>query len=53
MSSEFQSSLDTSVTGLKTLILNSLKFRLARDTASATKRDWALGDVEGSSKHNR
>jgi len=42
MSSEFQSSLDTSVTGLKTLILNSLKFRLARDTASATKRDWAL-----------
>ena len=42
MSSEFQSSLDKSVTGLKALILNSLKFRLARDTATATKRDWWL-----------
>ena len=42
MSSEFQSSLDKSVTGLKTLILNSLKFRLARDTSTASKRDWWL-----------
>ena len=42
MSSEFQSSLDKSVTGLKALILNSLKFRLARDTSTASKRDWWL-----------
>jgi glycogen phosphorylase len=42
MSSEFQSSLDKSVTGLKALIHNSLKFRLARDTSTASKRDWWL-----------
>jgi glycogen phosphorylase len=42
MSSEFQSLLDKSVTGLKALILNSLKFRLARDTSTASKRDWWL-----------
>ncbi len=42
MSSEFQSSLEKSVTGLKALILNSLKFRLARDTSTASKRDWWL-----------
>ena len=42
MASEFQSSLDKSVTGLKALIQNSLKFSLARDTSTATKRDWWL-----------
>jgi glycogen phosphorylase len=42
MSSEFQSSLDKSVTGLKALILSSLKFRLARDTSTASKREWWL-----------
>jgi starch phosphorylase len=42
MSSKFKSSLDRSTIGLKTLILNSLKFTLARDTATATKRDWWL-----------
>jgi glycogen phosphorylase len=42
MSSVFQSSLEKSVTGLKGLILNSLKFRLARDTSTASKRDWWL-----------
>jgi glycogen phosphorylase len=40
MAVEFQSSLDKSVTGLKALILNSLKFSLARDTSTATQRDW-------------
>jgi glycogen phosphorylase len=40
MSSEFRSLLDKSVTGLKALILNTLKFRLARDTSTASKRDW-------------
>jgi glycogen phosphorylase len=42
MSSEFQSSLEKSVGGLRALILNSLKFRLARDTSTASKRDWWL-----------
>ena len=42
MSAEFKSSLDKSVNGLKALILNSLKFTLARDTETATKRDWWL-----------
>ena len=40
--SEFHSALDTSVTGLKALIQNSLKFSLARDASTATKRDWWL-----------
>jgi glycogen phosphorylase len=42
MSSEFPSSLEKSVAGLKALILNSLKFRLARDTSTASRRDWWL-----------
>ena len=42
MPAEFHSSLDKSVNGLKSLILNSLKFTLARDTETATKRDWWL-----------
>jgi glycogen phosphorylase len=37
-----QSSLDTSVPGLKSLIENQLKFSLARDPRTATKRDWWL-----------
>jgi starch phosphorylase len=40
--SEFHSSLDTSVPGLKHLVLNHLKFSLARDPQTATKRDWWL-----------
>ncbi len=40
--SEFHSALDTSVPGLKALIHNSLKFSLARDASTATKRDWWL-----------
>ncbi len=40
--SHFQSALDTSVPGLKTLIQSHLKFSLARDASSATKRDWWL-----------
>jgi starch phosphorylase len=40
--SEFHSALDTSVSGLKALIQNSLKFSLARDASTATKRDWWL-----------
>jgi glycogen phosphorylase len=42
MSSEFRSLLDKSVTGLKALILNTLNFRLARDTSTASKRDGWL-----------
>ena len=40
--SEFQSALDKSVPGLKALIQGSLKFSLARDSSTATKRDWWL-----------
>jgi len=40
--SEFHSALDKSVTGLKALIQSSLKFSLARDASTATKRDWWL-----------
>jgi glycogen phosphorylase len=42
MSTTFESSLDRSTIGLKTMILNSLKFTLARDTSTATERDWSL-----------
>ncbi len=38
----FQSSLDKSVNGLRALIQNHLKFSLARDTGTASKRDWWL-----------
>jgi len=40
--SDFHSTLDTSVSGLKALILSHLKFSLARDPETATKRDWWL-----------
>ena len=40
--STFHSSIDTSVSGLKSLIENQLKFSLARDPKTATKRDWWL-----------
>ena len=42
MSTEFQSSLDKSVAGLKALIQTHLKFSLARDNQTASKRDWWL-----------
>ena len=38
----FQSGLDKSVSGLKTLIQTHLKFSLARDAQTASKRDWWL-----------
>lgn len=38
----FQPSLDKSVNGLRALIQNHLKFSLARDTSTASKRDWWL-----------
>ena len=38
----FHSTLDTSVEGLKTLILQQLRFGLARDPRTASKRDWWL-----------
>ncbi len=41
-SAAFTSGLDTSVSGLKTLIKNHLKFSLARDPGTASKRDWWL-----------
>ena len=40
--STFTSGMDTSVTGLKSLIRNHLKFSLARDAQTASKRDWWL-----------
>ncbi|MDD5198971.1 MAG: glycogen/starch/alpha-glucan phosphorylase [Terrimicrobiaceae bacterium] len=42
MSSEFHSALDKSAPGLKALIKNQLTFTFARDTTSATNRDWWL-----------
>jgi len=41
-SAQFTSGLDTSVSGLKKLIQNHLKFSLARDSQTASKRDWWL-----------
>ena len=41
-SANFKSSMDTSVTGLKSLIQSHLKFSLARDSGNASKRDWWL-----------
>jgi starch phosphorylase len=38
----FPSTIDTSIAGLKALIENQLKFSLARDKQSASKRDWWL-----------
>ena len=38
----FQSGLDKSVSGLKTLVQTHLKFSLARDAQTASKRDWWL-----------
>ena len=40
--SQFHSALDKSVPGLKALVQGSLKFSLARDSSTATKRDWWL-----------
>ncbi len=42
MSESFTSTLDKSVTGLKALIQTHLKFSLARDATTASKRDWWL-----------
>lgn len=42
MTPQFQSALDKSVPGLKGLIQRELKFSLARDSQTATKRDWWL-----------
>jgi len=39
---EFHSSIDTSVSGLKALIESQLKYTLARDPKTASKRDWWL-----------
>src|SRR5688500_4591847 len=39
-SAHFTSGLDTSVSGLKKLIKDHLKFSLARDPQTASKRDW-------------
>jgi glycogen phosphorylase len=39
---QFTSGLDHSVPGLKKLIKNHLKFSLARDTQTASRRDWWL-----------
>jgi starch phosphorylase len=38
----FQSVIDKSVSGLWTLVQNHLKFSLARDAQTASKRDWWL-----------
>jgi glycogen phosphorylase len=44
--SEFHSALDRTVPGLKALIQGSLKFTLARDASTATKRDWWLATAK-------
>src|SRR5580704_57941 len=41
-SAQFTSGLDKTVSGLKKLIKNQLKFSLARDTQTASRRDWWL-----------
>ncbi|HSI13623.1 MAG TPA: glycogen/starch/alpha-glucan phosphorylase [Chthoniobacter sp.] len=41
-SAQFTSAIDHSVPGLKSLIKNHLKFSLARDTQTASRRDWWL-----------
>ncbi len=41
-SSSFQSSFDTSVSGLKSLVQNHLNYSFARDASTATNRDWWL-----------
>jgi len=41
-SAQFTSAIDHSVPGLKKLIKNHLKFSLARDTQTASRRDWWL-----------
>ena len=38
----FHSTLDSSVEGIKSLILHQLRFGLARDPQTASKRDWWL-----------
>ena len=42
MSSEFHSAIDKSPAGLKTFIANQLTLTFARDTTTATARDWWL-----------
>jgi starch phosphorylase len=42
----FHSELDTSVEGLKKLILHHLKFSLARDKQTAEPRDWWLASAK-------
>jgi len=42
MSTEFHSTLDQSPAGLRTLIERQLMLTFARDTTTATKRDWWL-----------
>ena len=39
---KFTSGLDTSVSGLKALVQSQLKFSLARDSQTASRRDWWL-----------
>ena len=39
-SETFHSSMDKSTTGLRALVQNQLKFSLARDRTTASKRDW-------------
>jgi len=42
----FQSALDKSVPGLKSLVENHLKFSFARDEETATNRDWWLSTAK-------
>ncbi|PWU12029.1 MAG: glycogen phosphorylase [Verrucomicrobia bacterium] len=44
--SEFHSALDASVSGLKNLICDQLKLGLARDTETATPRDWWISTAK-------
>ena len=42
LNTKFESSMDKSAAGLKALVQRQLKFTLARDASTATKRDWWL-----------
>jgi len=42
MTAEYHPTIDTSVEGLKGLILNQLRFTLARDPKTASSHDWWL-----------
>jgi hypothetical protein len=51
--SEFHSTLDKTVPGLKALIQSSLKFTLARDALTRHEAGLVARDLQGGAKHDR